>query len=192
MEDVTSEADEPCTAERKAVWGAVGLGSPMIGSKIGDSVANEESVWIARLNTSAVARNRTGAAEGPIGVSEPYAGMIRRPATSNPPQYRRALRCIIHPCGRALRGCQEGWHTNVPEKSPSVFASGYQIPAPPPGALDRLHLRAQGPQPEKHHQCYYREDGYQQARRARGHVPMNHPNAPPLGPQVARPALRFD
>ena len=34
---------------------------------------------------------------------------------------------------------------HVLEKSPSVFASGYQIPAPPPPALDRSLLRAQAP-----------------------------------------------
>src|SRR5207245_11310996 len=49
-----------------------------------------------------------------------------------------------------------------------------------------------GAQPENHHHSYYREDDHQQAARASGHAPMNHPNAPPLGAQDARPALRFD
>src|SRR5438477_182428 len=48
----------------------------MTGSKIGAVVANDERVWIARLKSSAVATNRTGASAGSAGISAPSAGMI--------------------------------------------------------------------------------------------------------------------
>src|SRR5207247_11406861 len=99
----------------------------MTGSKIGAVVANDERVWIARLKSSAVATNRTGASAGSAGISAPSAGMISRPSASNP-QYRRMVRRIVYPSGRALsEELQKGAPECADKLQPHCYIQVHQL-----------------------------------------------------------------